>query len=80
VLPLTLLGCVYYPWSRLAALKWLQIGVLVNPVVYLSEGLRATLVARVDHMSLFAVYGLLLGASLAMTYASVHFFRKRVIN
>ena len=80
VLPLTLLGCVYYPWATLSALRWLQIGVLVNPVVYLSEGLRATLVGRVEHMSLFAVYGLLLGASIAMTYLGVRFFRKRVIN
>jgi ABC-2 type transport system permease protein len=80
VLPLTFLGCVYYPWTALSALRWLQIGVLVNPVVYLSEGLRAALVPNVNHMSLWAVYGLLMGALIGMTYFGIRCFKKRVIS
>jgi hypothetical protein len=33
----TMLGCVYYPWSALHHIRWLQIAVLVNPMVYMSE-------------------------------------------
>lgn len=83
VLPLTLLGCVYYPWATLSSLKWLQIAVLLNPVVYLSEGLRAALSPGVSHgagMSLWAVYGLLVGALVAMTYFGIVYFKKRVIS
>src|ERR1700722_4166884 len=31
LLPATMLGCVYYPWSALHHIRWLQIVVLVNP-------------------------------------------------
>lgn len=50
VLPLTFLGCVYYPWQQLATVRWLQVLVLVNPLVYVSEGLRAALTPSLPHM------------------------------
>jgi ABC-2 type transport system permease protein len=50
VVPITFLGCVYYPWAALEHLRWLQIGVLVNPIVYISEGLRAALTPTMGHM------------------------------
>jgi ABC-2 type transport system permease protein len=80
VLPLTLLGCVYFPWSTLHSLRWLQIAVLFNPVVYMSEGLRAALVPQVGHMTLWAVYGLLVAALAVMLVLGVRGFRKRVIS
>ena len=43
VIPITFLGCVYYPWAALTHIRWLQYGVLINPIVYMSEGLRAAL-------------------------------------
>src|SRR5487761_1607343 len=33
LLPATMLGCVYYPWSALHSIRWLQVAVLVNPMV-----------------------------------------------
>jgi ABC-2 type transport system permease protein len=38
VVPITFLGCTYYTWQSLAAIRWLQVLVLANPLVYLSEG------------------------------------------
>lgn len=65
VVPITFLGCVYYPWAMLVQLRWLQIVVLANPIVYMSEGLRAALTPGVPHMpSLLIVLALL--ASLAV--------------
>ncbi|MDF1595100.1 MAG: ABC transporter permease [Acidimicrobiia bacterium] len=50
LLPMTMLGGVYYPWAALSNIPWLQVLVLANPMVYVSEGLRATLTAQLPHM------------------------------
>jgi ABC-2 type transport system permease protein len=50
VIPVTFLGCVYYPWQLLEPLPVLRYAVLVNPVVYISEGLRGALTPDVPHM------------------------------
>ena len=50
VVPITFLGCVYYPWAGLSKIRWLQIAVLLNPIVYMSEGLRAAVTPGIEHM------------------------------
>ncbi len=50
VLPLTFLGAVYYPWTALEAVPWLQWAVLLNPLVYVSEGLRAAMTPSIPTM------------------------------
>ena len=55
VIPLTFLGCVYYSWSSLEAIRWLQILVLANPLVYMCEGFRAALDDVVAHEPLGGV-------------------------
>lgn len=69
--PMIMFGCAYYPWSALKAFPFLQKAVLVNPLVYASEGLRATLVPQFPHLSmtvvlpaLIVIDGLLLAAGL----------------
>jgi ABC-2 type transport system permease protein len=77
VIPITFLGCVYYSWQSLAPIKWLQIVTLVNPLVYMSEGFRAGL-TTVPHMSLWAVYGVLVGGTVLFGYFGITGFKKRV--
>jgi len=79
VMPLTFLGAVYYPWAELSAIRWLQVVTLVNPVVYLSEGLRGALTPQYGHMNYFAVYGGLIFGDVACTLACLRGFRKRVL-
>jgi len=55
VVPITFLGCVYYPWAYLGKMHWLQIGVLFNPIVYMSEGLRAAVTPGIAHMPWWAI-------------------------
>ena len=55
VVPITFLGCVYYPWAYLDKIRWLQIGVLFNPIVYMSEGLRASVTPGLAHMPWWAI-------------------------
>jgi len=78
VMPMSMLGAVYYPWKSLEAVRWLQILVLVNPLVYMSEGFRAAL-TEVPTMSLWAIYGVLTGFAVLFTYVGVKNFTKRVI-
>ena len=79
LLPLTLLGCVYYPWMALHAIPWLQVLTLLNPVVYMSEGLRAALAPGLPHMPLWAVYGLLVTALAVMLWIGLSKFKMRVL-
>jgi ABC-2 type transport system permease protein len=78
VLPITFLGCIYYPWAALAPIKWLQIAVLTNPLVYVSEGFRAAL-TNASTMSLWAIYPVLVGLTALFTAIGIRNFRKRVI-
>lgn len=55
VVPITFLGCVYYPWAGLNQIHWLQVAVLFNPIVYISEGLRAAVTPGVAHMPVWAI-------------------------
>jgi ABC-2 type transport system permease protein len=84
VIPLTFLGCVYYSWVALAPIKvggfsWLKVLVLVNPLVYMNEGFRAAL-TNAPHMSLWGVYGALLGFMALFLYAGIKGFKKRVLS
>jgi len=79
VLPMTFLGAIYYPWKALAAVRWLQVVVLVNPLVYMCEGFRAALVSGVPHMSLVVVYLALLGFAVALTWIGIAGFERRVV-
>jgi ABC-2 type transport system permease protein len=53
--PMIFFGCAYYPWSALDHFPILQKIVLVNPLVYASEGLRATLVPQFPHLPVLVV-------------------------
>jgi len=80
LLPATMLGCVYYPWSALHHIEWLQILVLINPMVYMSEGLRAVLTPELGHMPLWAVLLALVGGTVVFGYLGTRTFTRRVLN
>ncbi len=80
LLPATMLGCVYYPWAALSHIRWLQIAVLINPMVYMSEGLRAVLTPSLPHMAMWAVLLALVGGTVVFGYLGTRTFTKRVLN
>ena len=55
VAPMIFFGCAYYPWRGLDVVPVVKYAVLVNPLVYVAEGMRAALTPEVAHMSLAAV-------------------------
>jgi ABC-2 type transport system permease protein len=77
--PMIFFGCTYYPWSALANFPILQKAVLINPLVYASEGLRGTLVPQFPHLSVLAVLlALLVFDSLLLALGLRQFRRKAV--
>jgi ABC-2 type transport system permease protein len=78
VIPMTFLGAIYYPWARLEAIPWLQYLVLLNPLVYMSEGFRMALTSGA-HMHAWAIYGALVGFAVLLTWLGIDGFRGRVL-
>lgn len=60
VAPMIFFGCAYYPWQGLGAVPALKYAVLINPLVYVAEGMRGALTPALPHMPLVAVSGALL--------------------
>jgi ABC-2 type transport system permease protein len=84
VLPLTFLGGTYYQWTKLSPVQfhgvhWLQIIVLVNPLIYVNEGLRAGL-THASHMPLYVVYPVLVGFCATFVALGLRNFRRRVLS
>jgi ABC-2 type transport system permease protein len=48
--PLLFTGCSQYPWPSLSTLPWFKWLTTLNPLTYISEGLRAALIPGVEHM------------------------------
>jgi ABC-2 type transport system permease protein len=79
VAPMIFFGCTYYPWSALANFPIMQKIVLINPLVYASEGLRGTLVPQFPHLPMIAaVAGLLFFDVVLLTFGLRQFHKKAV--
>jgi ABC-2 type transport system permease protein len=79
VIPITFLGCVYYPWAALTHIRWLQMGVLINPIVYMSEGLRLALTPSLPHMNPILILIMLVASLCLLTWLGIKGFLRRVI-
>lgn len=80
ILPMMTLGCVYFPWTSLGNVRWLQIAVLVNPLVYCSEGLRATLTPQFDSMPIAVILSVLFVGPLVLGWLGARKFTARVLS
>lgn len=86
VTPLIYFGATTYTWEQLGSealeiwgVPWLQILVLVNPLVYSSEGIRTVLSPELPHMPLWGItLGLLLSVG-AFGFAGLRRFRRRAL-
>lgn len=79
VAPMIFFGCTYYPWSALAKFPIVQRAVLVNPLVYASEGLRGTLVPQFPHLSMLAVFAALIGFNAFFLTVGLRQFQKKAV-
>jgi len=80
ITPMIFFGCTYYPWSALKTFPVLQKAVLVNPLVYPSEGMRATLVPQFPHLPIAAVLVALLFFDVLLLFVGLRQFEKKAVS
>ncbi len=80
IAPMIFFGCAYYPWSTLSSFPILQKLVLLNPLVYASEGFRGTLVPQFPHISVGVVLGALLVFDVLLTVLGLRQFYRKVVS
>ena len=78
--PMIFFGCTYYPWSALSSFHILKWAVLVNPLVYASEGLRAALVPQFSHLSTVGILIALCFFDLLLLLLGLRQFEKKAIS
>ena len=79
VAPMIMFGCAYYPWKLLDRAPALQIAVLINPLTYVAEGMRAVLTPDKPHMGLPWVLAALAVTTGAFWRLGLRTFMKRAI-
>ncbi len=80
IAPLIFFGCTYYPWEKLNQIPWMQRLVLINPLVYMAEGLRAAITPHVPHMHLLYILAGLFTSLILFTWLGLGGFYRRVID
>jgi ABC-2 type transport system permease protein len=84
ILPITFLGGTYYGWTRLAPVTiggwhWLQTVVLINPLIYVNEGMRAVFTTA-PHMHLYVIYPVVIAFGVVFLAIGLRNFRRRVLS
>ena len=84
ILPITFLGGTYYSWTKLAPVTlggwhWLQTVVLINPLIYVNEGMRAAFTTA-PHLPLYVIYPVMAGFAAVFLAIGLRNFRRRVLS
>lgn len=78
--PMIMFGCTYFPWRGLDHFPFLKYLVLINPLVYLSEGMRAAMTPGVEHMPLAAIIVALTALTVLLMWLGLKGFRRRAVS
>lgn len=79
IAPMLFFGCAYYPWRGLDVVPVVKYIVLINPMVYVAEGMRGALTPDVPHMPLPVVGVALLTIVAIFWTLGMRSFYKRAI-
>jgi len=79
VAPMIFFGCAYYPWQGLSAVPVMKYAVLINPLVYVAEGMRAALTPAAPHMSLGIVIAALIVITAIFWTLGMRSFMRRAV-
>src|SRR5439155_23947799 len=77
--PMIMFGCTYYPWSALQKFPLFQKAVLINPVVYASEGFRGALVPQFSHLPGAAAAAALVAFDALFLTLGMRQFRRKAV-
>ena len=78
--PMMMFGCAYYPWKALDPFPVLKYAVLINPLVYASEGLRGTLVPLAPHIDTLTVIAALALFDVTLLFFGLKKFNKKAVS
>jgi ABC-2 type transport system permease protein len=79
IAPMIFFGCTYYPWRGLDPVPWVKYAVLINPLVYVAEGMRASLTPSVPHMPQGVVVAMLVVLTVVFGGIGLRTFDKRAM-
>ncbi|HUQ63003.1 MAG TPA: ABC transporter permease [Acidimicrobiales bacterium] len=78
--PILFTGASQYPWPSLDKLRWFQVVTALNPLTYVSEGLRGAVVPHVRHMPGLLCIVVLCVAVLVFGWIGLRGFRRRAVD
>ncbi len=78
--PMIFFGCAYYPWTALAKFPILKRLVLINPLVYASEGFRSSLVPQAPHLPQVIILAALFAFDAVLLLFGLRQFRRKALS
>ncbi|HEX2779621.1 MAG TPA: ABC transporter permease [Gemmatimonadaceae bacterium] len=79
IAPMLFFGCAYYPWAGLSAVPFMKYAVLINPLVYVAEGMRGALTPTVPHMPIPVTIVAMIVIGLVFWFFGIRSFERRAI-
>jgi ABC-2 type transport system permease protein len=77
--PLIFTGSSQYPWPSLNHLRWFQVVSALNPMTYVSEGLRGLMAPSVPHIQTWICFVVAIGSLIVLTAVGMIGFRRRAL-
>jgi ABC-2 type transport system permease protein len=77
--PMIFFGCAYYPWQGLSTVPAMKYAVLINPLVYVAEGMRGSLTPSAPHMAFGVVIAALIVITAIFWLLGMRSFLKRAV-
>lgn len=77
--PLIFTGATFYPWQALDHLRWFQVVTLLNPMAYVSEGMRAATTSTAHLGGGWVALGIAGSLALFWTFGLRGFLRRAVV-
>jgi len=77
--PLIFTGSSQYPWPSLGNLRWFQVISALNPMTYVSEGLRGLMAPSVPHIQTWICFVVAIGSLVVLTAVGMVGFIRRAL-
>jgi len=77
--PLIFTGSSQYPWPSLGHLRWFQVVSALNPMTYVSEGLRGLMAPGVPHIQTWICFVVAIGSLVVLMVVGMVGFKRRAL-
>ncbi len=78
--PLIFTGSSQYPWPSLGHIRWFQVVSALNPMTYVSEGLRGLMVPQVPHIATWACFVVAVAYLVVLMVIGMYGFNRRALS